>query len=238
MPSTLAPRFTPDQIRAISDSFESNRPEDVLAWGFEAFGDRIALASSFGGDSGTVLVHMAHKINPQVKVYTIDTDYLFPETYGEIEETRHGYGIEVIAYKSKLTPQEQAAKHGPELWKRDPDLCCNLRKVEPQDRGFAEMRLEAWITGVRRDQASTRTSAGIVEWNDKFHAVKLNPLATWSRQQVWKYIADYDLKYNRLLDWGYKSIGCTNCTRAVKPGEDDRAGRWSGTDKIECGLNT
>ena len=238
MVNTVQPRFTPEQLKEISDSFETKRPEDVLTWGFETFGERFALASSFGGESGTVLVDMAVKINPKVKVYSIDTAFLFPETYQEIEDTKHHYGIKPIIFKSKFTPEEQAAKYGPELWKREPDLCCNLRKVEPQDRAFSEMCLEAWGTGVRRDQASTRSAAGIVEWNTKFNMVKLNPVAHWNKQQIWKYIADNNLKYNPLLDQGYGSIGCTNCTRKLTPGEDSRAGRWSGTDKIECGLNT
>ena len=235
---TTVQKFSPEQLKQISDGFEDKRPEAVLSWAFETFGDKIALASSFGGESGTVIMDMAVKLKPKLKVYYVDTDYLFPETYQEVEDTKQRYGIMPMAFKSKITPEEQATKHGPELWKTNPDLCCNLRKVEPQDRAFAEMKLEAWITGVRRDQATTRAAAGIVEWNPKFGMIKVNPVAHWGKQQVWKYIFENKLKYNPLLDQGYKSIGCTNCTKPVADGEDDRAGRWAGTDKVECGLNT
>ena len=238
MTTAVRPRFTPEQLKAISDGFEDKGPEAVLAWSFETFGDKIAIASSFGGDSGSVLLDMAARMNPKVKVYYVDTDYLFPETYLEVEDAKRRYGITPLAFKSKLTVEEQAAKYGPELWTRNPDQCCDLRKVEPQDRAFREMGVEAWITGVRRDQASTRAAAGIVEWNPKFGLTKINPVAHWNKLQIWKYIVENNVKYNPLLDQGYGSIGCTNCTRKLAPGEDSRAGRWSGTDKIECGLNT
>lgn len=235
MPTKYRFQFTPEQLETISNGFESKRPEDVLRWGFDTFGDKIGLGSSFGGASGAVLVDMAAKINPHVKVFYLDTDFLFPETYAQIDEAKKRYGITPIAYKSKLTPEEQGSEFGEALWQRDPDRCCDLRKVEPNVRALAG--LDAWITGVRRDQAE-RQSVGIVEWNQKFNLVKINPVAHWTKKQTWDYILTQDVPYNPLLDKGYKSIGCTHCTVAVGSTDDERDGRWPGTDKTECGLHS
>lgn len=229
-------RFTPEELAEIGKGFENKRPEDVLDWAFANFGDRVAMAASFGGASGAVLVDMAARINPRVKVFYLDTDFLFPETYANVEETIRRYGINPIAFKSSLTPKEMAQQHGLELWKRDPDLCCQLRKVEPNARALAG--LDAWITGIRRDQSGTREHIGIVEWNVKFSLVKINPVAHWDKKQVWGYIAEHKLAYNALLDRGYKSIGCIFCTQPVGAQDDERAGRWAGTGKTECGLHS
>jgi phosphoadenosine phosphosulfate reductase len=134
-----------------------------------------------------------------------------------------------------LSPEEQARTQGEALWTSDPDRCCNLRKVEPLRRKLAE--LSAWITSIRRDQTSVRSGARRVEWDAKFGLVKINPIVDWTAKQVWRYIHDHDVPYNQLHDQDYPSIGCTHCTRAVKPGEDPRAGRWSGFAKTECGLH-
>ena len=227
--------FTPEELHRISDGFEDKGPEDVLRWAFDNFGDKVALASSFGGASGSVLMDMAAKLNPKVKVFYLDTDFLFPETYVLIEETSKRYGIKPIAYKSELTPERQAELHGEALWSREPDLCCDLRKVEPNARALAG--LDAWVTGIRRDQSGSRDRIGIVEWSNKFGLVKINPVAHWDRKRVWDYILQNKIPYNMLLDQGYKSIGCTHCTRAVGAKEDERAGRWPGMDKVECGLH-
>ncbi len=236
MTTAKAPRFSKEELARISEGFEGKHPEEALRWAFDTFGDRVALAQSFGGASGAVLMDIAAKLKPSVKVFYLDTDFLFPETYANIEEAKRRYGIQPIAYKSLLTPEQQAAQYGPELWKRDPDRCCELRKVEPNARAL--QGLDAWITGIRRDQAGARSAIGIVEWNEKFGLVKINPVAHWDKKQVWDYILKHKVPYNALLDKGYKSIGCTYCTRAVGANEDERAGRWAGTDKIECGLHT
>ena len=229
-------RFTPEQLERISEGFEGKRPEEVLRWAFDTFGDKVSLASSFGGASGTVLLDMAAKLNPRLTVFYLDTDFLFPETYALVEETTKRYGLKPLAYKSALTPEQQAELHGEALWSRDPDLCCDLRKVEPNARALAG--LDAWITGIRRDQAGTRKHIGIVEWNEKFGLVKVNPVAHWSKKEVWDYILANKLPYNVLLDGGYKSIGCTHCTITVGANAGEREGRWAGTDKEECGLHS
>ena len=209
-------------------------PEEVMAWGFANFGSDIAIASGFGVE-GMVLIDMATRINPEVRVFTGDTEFLFPETYDLIERVEKRYGIQVERIYSALTPDEQELKHGAALWKRSPDQCCQLRKIEPLKKKLAGLR--AWVTAIRRDQTAARANSGKVEWDDKFKLVKLNPLADWTSQMVWNYVFKFDVPYNPLHDRNYPSIGCTHCTRAVMPGEDPRAGRWSGFGKTECGLH-
>jgi phosphoadenosine phosphosulfate reductase len=183
-----------------------------------------------------VLIDIAARLNPQVRVLTLDTEFLFPETYALMERVEQLYGIAIERVKSVFTPEAQELEHGTALWKRDPDACCSLRKIEPLRRKLAG--LQAWITSIRRDQTAVRASARKVEWDAKFHLVKINPLADWTSKQVWRYIYDHNVPYNPLHDQGFPSIGCTHCTRAIRPGEDERAGRWSGLLKIECGLHT
>ncbi len=228
--------FGVEELQRISESFEGKRPEEVLRWAFQTFGNKVGLASSFGGASGAVILDMAAKITSDVNVFYLDTDFLFPETYELIKESSQRYGITPVAYKSDLTPDEQSAKHGAALWSRDPDLCCDLRKVQPNRKAMAG--LDAWITGIRRDQNLGRKVVGIVEWDEKFGLVKVNPVAHWGKKEVWDYILANNVPYNALLDQGYKSIGCTYCTSPVGGDADDRDGRWVGTDKTECGLHT
>ena len=229
-------RFTLEEIGGISADFEDKHPSEVVRWALDTFGDKVALASSFGGAAGAVLVDIAAKLDSGVRIFYLDTEFLFPETYALVDETAKRYGVQPVPYKSVLDPQAQAAVHGADLWSTDPDRCCDLRKVEPNQRALDG--LDAWITGIRRDQAATRGEIGIVEWNEKFGLIKVNPLAGWEKKQVWEYIFANKVPYNPLLDQGYKSIGCTHCTRPTATGEDERAGRWSGTDKTECGLHS
>jgi phosphoadenosine phosphosulfate reductase len=214
---------------------ESWKPEEVLAWAFSAYGEGIALATGMGVE-GMALLDMAHRINPNVKVFTGDTEFLFPETYDLIERVESRYGITVERLYSDLTPDDQEAVYGKALWASDPDQCCNVRKVEPLRRKLAT--LDAWITAIRRDQTSARAAIRKIDWDPKFDLVKISPLADWTREKVWSYVLENDVPYNPLHDRNYPSIGCTHCTRAVLPGEDHRAGRWSGSGKVECGLHT
>ena len=208
--------------------------EEVVAWGVTEFGDELAIASSFGAED-VVIIDLASRVRPRFKVFTLDTDFLFPETYALIARIEQRYGIEVERLRSAFTPEEQARVMGEALWRTQPDVCCNLRKVEPLTRKLAQ--LQAWLTGIRRDQAPTRANAQKVEWDARFALVKLNPIADWTTDDVWSYIRDHDLDYNPLHDRNYPSIGCTHCTRPVAAGEDPRAGRWAGTGKVECGLH-
>ena len=220
-------------IREKAEEFEHASPETVLEWAVNAF-PNIAFACSFGAED-VVLVDMLQKIRPDTDIFYLDTDFHFRETYETRDRIAERYGIRFIQVKPELTPEEQAERHGDELWKRDPNACCNLRKVEPLSRFLAHY--DAWITGIRREQAPTRAHAKKVEYDNKFGLVKFNPLADWTWNDVWRYIRQNDVIYNPLHDQNYPSIGCSHCTRPVKPGEDLRAGRWSGTGKIECGLH-
>ena len=222
-------------MEAKNQELESYSPTEIVEWALNEFGPNITLACSFGGVSGMVLLDMALNINPDVPVFYADTDFLFPETYAFKDAVAKRYDFQPLGFKSALTPEEQAAEYGEALWDSDPDLCCELRKVRPA--GEALKGHNAWIAGLRRDQGSSRRDIGIIEWDYNYDVVKINPLANWDEEQVREYLAVNDVWYNPLNDQGYPSLGCTHCTRAVKPGEDMRAGRWSGIDKTECGLH-
>lgn len=225
---------SPDQIAALQAAAEHWSPQHVLTWALDTFGQRVAISSAFGAE-GMVLIDMASRLGRDFRLFTIDTDFLFPETYNLMDRIEERYGISIEQEHSLLSPEEQERAHGSALWTRDPDLCCNLRKVEPLRRKLRE--LSAWITSIRRDQTSARASAKKIEWDSKFGLVKINPIVDWNFKQVWRYIHDHDVPYNELHNQDYPSIGCTHCTRAVAPGEDPRAGRWSGFAKTECGLH-
>jgi phosphoadenosine phosphosulfate reductase len=206
----------------------------VLRWAFANFQRDVEIASGFGPE-GLVLIDIAARVQIDFRVFTLDTDFLFPETHAVIERIEKRYGIQVERLKSALTPADQERLHGPALWTRDPDSCCNMRKVEPLRKKLAQLR--AWVTSIRRDQTAVRARARKIEWDSKFHLVKVNPIADWNSARVWRYIRFYDVPFNPLHDLNYPSVGCTHCTRAIQPGEDSRAGRWSGLEKSECGLH-
>lgn len=214
---------------------EGSSPQAILRWAVRRFQPGVTLACSFGGPSGMVLLDMVMTIDPTVEVFYLDTDYLFPETYALRDACERKYKFKAIGYKSLLSPAQQAEMHGEALWLRDPDLCCALRKVEPNGRALAGKK--AWISGLRRDQSATRSDVKVVEWDSNFGLVKLNPLAAWSEDGVWEYIREHKVPYNLLHEQHYPSIGCTNCTKPVAPGDDPRSGRWQGFDKSECGIH-
>ncbi|MBX3333362.1 MAG: phosphoadenylyl-sulfate reductase [Nitrospira sp.] len=226
-----------ERLKAWGTLFEAKQPQDVIAAAIERYRGKIVLACSFGAED-VVLVDMVHRIDPSMPLFYLDTEFLFPETYATRDRVIERYGLkpaQVIQMKSLLTPQRQTEEYGDALWLREPDRCCQLRKVEPLTRVLRGY--EAWITGIRRDQAPSRANAGIVEWDQKFELVKINPLARWSWNDVWTYVKVYEVPYNSLHDQNYPSIGCTHCTAPVAPGEDPRAGRWKNFAKTECGLH-
>ncbi|MBX6396014.1 MAG: phosphoadenylyl-sulfate reductase [Alicyclobacillaceae bacterium] len=222
------------EVAAWSEELEGKDPQDILKWALDRFHPYVALACSFGAED-VVLVDMLSRIRPDARIFYLDTDLLFPETYEVRDRVIERYRPNLLQVRPDLTVEEQAAEYGDALWARDPNACCNLRKVEPLRRVLAG--LDAWITGIRREQAPTRANARVVEVDRKFGLVKFNPLAAWTHRQVWAYIHEHKVPYNVLHDRGYPSIGCAPCTRPVRPGEDPRAGRWSGFDKTECGLH-
>lgn len=224
-----------EELARQSAALEGSTPQEILGWASATYQPGLALACSFGGPSGMVLLDMIMRIDRSVEVFYLDTDFLFPETYRLRDVAAEKYQFEPVGYMSLLTPGQQAEKHGDALWARDPDLCCQLRKVEPNARALEGKR--AWVSGIRRDQSKTRVDVPIVEWDAKFGLVKINALASWTESQVWAYILENDVPYNELHDRSYPSIGCTHCTKPVRPGDDPRSGRWQGFDKTECGLH-
>jgi phosphoadenosine phosphosulfate reductase len=223
-----------DGFALIQDAANHWTPQRVLAWAFDTFGSSVAISSAFGVE-GMALIDMASRVRKDFRLFTIDTEFLFPETYNLMDRVEEKYGITIERVYPLLSPENQEQVHGSALWTRDPDLCCNLRKVEPLRRKLGE--LSAWISSIRRDQTSARSGARRIEWDAKFNLIKINPIVDWSSKQVWRYIYEHDVPYNTLHDRDYPSIGCTHCTRAVRPGEDPRAGRWPGFAKTECGLH-
>jgi phosphoadenosine phosphosulfate reductase len=202
---------------------------EVIAWATQTFGKSVALACSFQKEE-SVLLELLYAADPKARAFALDTDLLFPETYDLLTTVEQRYDTTIERWRGP-TISEQAAEHGAELWKRDPGLCCAIRKIGPLKQGLAG--LDAWITGIRRDQSPARANAKKVEWDEQFGLVKINPIADWSEKDLWRAIHKDGLPYHPLHDQGFASIGCVPCTR---PGEG-REGRWAGTDKVECGLH-
>ena len=223
-----------EEIDELEIQVESWSAAELVKYALEQFSPNVAIASGFGAE-GVVLIHLAAQVRPDFRVFTLDTGFLFPETYALIDAIEQRYRIEVERLKPQLTPDEQAQEFGEALWSREPDKCCNIRKVEPLTKKLAG--LEAWVTGIRRDQTPSRASARKLAWDSKYGLTKVNPLADWKWEQVWDFIRAHGIPYSPLHDRGYPSIGCTYCTRPVRAGEDLRAGRWSGFQKTECGLH-
>lgn len=220
-------------VTKAAEDFENQSPEAVLKLAVDTFSS-LTLACSFGAED-VVLVDMLQKINPNVDIFYLDTNVHFPETYDTRDRLEQHYGTKFVQVLPKLTLEEQAEKFGDELWKTDANQCCNIRKVDPLTDILKNY--DAWITGIRRDQAPTRANAKKVEYDVKFGLIKFNPLASWTSEDVWNYIRENDVIYNPLHDRSYPSIGCTHCTRPVAAGEDPRAGRWANIEKTECGLH-
>jgi phosphoadenosine phosphosulfate reductase len=228
---------SPDELAALNESLEGQSPQKILETALEQYGPRIILACSFGAED-VVLADMMLRINPRSVLFYLDTDFLFPETHTVRDRIIKHFQLsddQIIRMKSALTPAEQATQHGEALWLRNPDRCCQLRKIDPLTRILS--KYAAWVTGIRRDQSPSRTQARLVEWDAKFGLVKFNPLAAWSWEQVWEYIRIHNVPYNELHDQHFPSIGCTHCTAPVMPGEDPRSGRWKSSTKTECGLH-
>lgn len=227
-------RPTADEIAAWNEQFRDATPQDLLGWGAERWDDRMALTCSFGGAAGMVLLDMVASIAPRTPVLYIDTGLLFAETYQLIDQIQHRYQLDLRMTAPARTVAEQALDEGDRLWERDPNRCCQLRKVEPLAEALAPF--DAWITGIRREGTTTRANATMLQWSTKYDLVKLNPLVHWSERDVWRYISKHNVPYNPLLDQDYRSIGCWTCTR-IPTSDDPRSGRWVGFNKMECGLH-
>jgi phosphoadenosine phosphosulfate reductase len=207
-------------------------PQDILSWALETFGDQFCITSSM---ADAVVIDMASRIRPGVPVIFLETGYHFPETLRTRDRVARKYPVVVHSIDPKQTIAQQDALFGPKLHDRDPDACCNLRKVEPLRRSLEPYA--AWASGIRRDETASRRSIGVVEWDANRSMVKVNPLARWTQGDVDAYVAEHDVVVNPLVSQGYPSIGCAPCTRRVAPGESPRSGRWAGSGKTECGLH-
>jgi phosphoadenosine phosphosulfate reductase len=203
-----------------------------VQWAADTFDDRLCVASSM---TDAVLIHLASLAQPGIDVIFLDTGYHFAETIGMRDAVAVTYPVNVLSLNPARTVAEQDAEFGPRLYERDPDFCCHMRKVEPLERALRQY--SAWITGVRRDETTSRRDAQPVEWDAKRQMFKVNPIVAWSQEQVDDYIAEHGILVNPLVYDGYPSIGCATCTLRIEPGADPRSGRWAGMGKNECGLH-
>jgi phosphoadenosine phosphosulfate reductase len=232
--------LTSEEVQSLDRQFNKLPTEEVLRWAWKRFGKRAAIGTSFQG-AGLVMMDIARKNGLQFPAFTLDTGLLFPETLELKQRLETYFGYEIESLHPDLTVEQQAQAHGPELWKRDPDLCCTMRKVLPLQNKLSD--IDCWITGLRREQSATRSEIGIIEIylfdeTSGREIVKLNPMANWDRDAIWKYIRENKIPYNPLQDQGYRSIGCWPCTSQTANGQDERAGRWTGFNKVECGIHT
>ncbi len=220
-----------EELEGLAARLEGQGPAEILAAAAARFPSRIRLASSFGPEDN-LLTDVIGRARLPIEIFTLDTGYLFPETYRLWEQLERRYGLRFHARRAVLPPADPAA---PAPWEVDPDTCCEARKVAPLRAELSG--LDAWVTGIRRDQTPERARARVLEWDGRFGLVKVNPLAAWTSDAVWAYLRAHDVPVSPLHAQGYLSIGCAPCTSPVRPGEDPRAGRWRGREKTECGLH-
>jgi len=216
-------------------ALENASPEEIIRWAVETYFPKLAMATAFGPE-GCVILSMLAKIEPRVYVFNLDTGYQFQETLNTRDRIAEKYGLVVQYQRADLSVEEFEAAHGGPLYHRDSNRCCGERKLKVLRRAI--VGYDAWMSGIRRDQSLHRAGAPIVGWDRKFGLMKISPLANWTKKAVWERILEENIPYNPLHDKGYPSIGCWPCTRAIEEGEDERAGRWSSTEKTECGLHT
>ena len=220
--------------QALCRSFESLGPREILAWAVAEFSPHLVMSTAFGA-GGIVLMHCLKELGYQIPVFYIDTGLLFPEVHHLRLELEKTLGIQFERIVPALDLVEQAERFGERLWEHDADTCCWLRKVLPLQKYLQDKR--AWITAIRADQTRQRAKARLIEWDERHQVVKINPLLRWNEDQVWDYIHRHRLPYNPLHDQGYPSLGCIPCTTPIEKGENSRAGRWRGKEKVECGIH-
>ena len=233
-PAAPPPEVQDDLARA-SQALEAAEPPDIIRWAVDRYGGRLTMATAFGPE-GCLIIHWLATIAPRTFVFNLDTGYQFKETLELRDRIARRYGIEVSLERPDSTVEDYEKLHGGPLHGTDPNRCCADRKIAVIRRVLTGF--DAWMSGIRRDQSADRSIAPIVGWDRKFGVVKISPLANWTKAKVWDAIVREDIPYNPLHDQGYMSIGCWPCTRSITFGEDERAGRWSGTAKTECGLHS
>lgn len=233
-------QFSSEAIHELAAEFETSSPTQMLEWAAEQFPNRTSIGTSFQG-AGLVIIDLSIQAGLNLPVFTLDTGLLFPETEALVGRLEDFFDIAIERVNPELSVAQQTAEHGPELWKRAPDLCCSMRKVLPLQSKLRN--LDVWITGLRRQQSDTRQKTLPLELY-KFdvlrdHSIlKLNPLVNWTKEDVWEHLRRRKIPYNPLTDQGYRSIGCWPCTRAIGAEDNERAGRWTGFNKAECGIHT
>lgn len=226
------------RIMSRDTRLEGATTEEILSWAYSTYGDRVAMSTAFG-PSGVVLMHLASRLNPGARVFFVDTGFHFDETLEMVERIGRRLPVDIEVVQPRLSVEAQALVHGDRLFVVDPDSCCAMRKVEPTQRALAG--LDAWLTALRRDQGPSRANTPVLDRRPQADGrvlAKIAPLATWTRKDVWRHIFTHELPYNPLHDAGYPSVGCRPCTQPATDSSDERAGRWSGRAKTECGLHT
>ena len=229
------PKHALDELNA---RLEGSEPQEIVRWALEDSDlERVTVAASFQAES-TAILHMVSRVRPETPVLFLETGFHFSETLEFKDRMTELLGLNVVDLHGEMTVQEQDREHGPRLYERDPGLCCDIHKVRPLQRALGDY--DAWMTGLRRSSAPTRADAPVLDpytTHEGHEMLKINPVVEWSRRDVWRYLKEHDLPHHPLYDLGYESIGCAPCTRALFPGEDERAGRWAGVDKVECGIH-
>ena len=227
-------------LPSLNQMFETADPRKIVDWAAAQFGDDLVMSSSFGAESA-VLLHLATRVRPNIRIIYVDTGYLFPETHRFMEELRLRLDLNVWTYRTLNDPIAYLHKAGEEnpAWRKDIDSCCAANKIEPFVRAMKDLSPKAWLRGIRRQQAETRKEKPFIEWSARYQCHAISPILNWGSRELHEYLKSHDLPYHPLWDKGYASIGCNplSCTRPIGEGEDARAGRWAGQDKIECGIN-
>jgi phosphoadenosine phosphosulfate reductase len=232
----MAAPWAPELIAAANHQLSGSTPQEILRWAVQTFHPKLLMATAFGAE-GCCVIHMLAEIEPAVTFINLETGYQFPETLELRDRIQARYGIAVDYVRPEQTVAEYEQEHGGPLHGLRPDQCCHDRKIVPLRRALASYSPSAWISAIRKNQTTDRQLADVVQWDAKFHLVKVNPLLHWAKKDVWNFIVKNDVPYNPLHDRDYPSIGCWPCTRPVNAGEDERSGRWAGKLKKECGLH-
>jgi phosphoadenosine phosphosulfate reductase len=227
-------------LETINPMLEAAGPVKIVEWAAAQFGRNLIMSSSFGAESA-LLIHMATRVLPNIRIVMVDTGYLFPETHRFMEELRLRFDLNVWIYRTKSDPiayLQQTGEDNP-TWRKNIEGCCAVNKNEPFDRAFAELKPLAYLRGIRANQTDMRKKTLTVEWAKRYGCYAISPLLSWSSREIYSYMKQHYLPYHPLYEKGYASIGCNplSCTRPIQPGEDPRSGRWSGTGKVECGIN-
>lgn len=234
VPAAIDAPISGNDLALFSAQLEEQPAEEILQWAATRYAPSLTFAASLGLED-CVVIDMIGRARLPIDIFTLDTGLLFPETYALKQRIEQRYGLSIRAVTPEFTVPQQAERDGPELWLREPDRCCEMRKVQPLRAALS--KFDAWITAIRRDQTPERATAPVVGWDGRFGLVKVNPLVRWTFDEVRAYVTEHDVPFNPLHDQGYPSIGCMPCTSPVKPGEDPRSGRWRGKEKTECGLH-